>query len=1332
MISTSAISSSGGATKYLNEQNGQQSATGAAEYYGDVRSTWGGQAADIFRGENGQIVGQGEAVRSADMTKALDGYIRDGNGEDRRLGVERGGVWQHRCGRDLTFGAPKSLSIQSEVFGDKSVREIHERGVDAAMAYLERDAAVAHIRGQDVQTGNLLYTKHEHSNARPVGGIVDPQMHTHVAVANATFDAGSSRWYSLRDKEILDHRATADTVYKASMAADLVAAGHRLEFDGKGGWELAGYTAAQIDEFSSRQAQMNEFLAARGIDPATATDSQKNQAWEATRAAKDSPDSAAAQREQWQARANAVGAAMAKPDPALVREPTAADARAILTSALSHLTEREAAFSSRDLVKSTMTFAEGRARPAQIFEQIDKAISAGEVIVREDGKLTTREMVQAEQHMAQRLEAGQGQHIAIMSEREFTQALTDFEAKKGFSLSIEQRDAAKMILTGDDRFQGVQGLAGTGKTTMLELVREAAESKGWKVDGFSNGGEQASKMQAESGIATTTTASHLISGEKALADARLATAALRTYESSIDKWHPTWNELKQAAGRDDGLVSREFDRSGRVYYTEKLSGNTYTPDLYQRVSTVDSANLNHAGLTSTTYHVAENGEVFKQGGTLVSEAAGAIHKSIDAALAENRGLSGDVMRTVAGDVLHGSERWIPASLVESAIVYARAEAQTEALRGQAVAALSAQANAASGEPQKTLAIMDEASQSGQREFNRVIDASERSGAKAVFLGDHLQHQSVEAGRAFELAQPHMRMSEIGRDSIRRQADGSVAKEAVSNVLDGKHADAMRGLPTHEIRDAQRTVEEKYENRDMTDKSTREAMKLEMMEAKAQDNSAVIKELAKDYTALAPEARNDTIVITATNADKAEIVGAIRENLKEQGALADGKTITTLEKTDRTEAQMERAASFSKGETVQFGADYKRMGIDKGDIATVVSTDARANTVTAQTETGHQVTFRPDKTNASVYELREKEFAVGDRVRFTKNETDRETGFQARNGQTGTVEKFDGKSMSVKLDGGKSMEVNTDRYRHVDHAYASTSHASQGQSKGGSWMHHNTESGRHGDRETYVNVTRAKEDVRVYTADASKAAIQSGQRMDKEAATSPARTSAPAQSRPAEVGKPQDKSVEPARPQQTAHAGDQAQTKAADAAKSQDRSIEPARPQQPSQSRDPAQSKSADGTKSQDKSIEPTKPQQQPTQSRDPAQAKSADTAKTQDKSVEPAQSKSADGTKSPDKSIETTKPQQQPTQARDPAQTKPAEVGKPQDKSIEPARPQQPSQSRDPAQSKSADTAKAQDKSIEPAKSQQPAQARAQAQSKPAEVGKSQDKSTGSSRDTGR
>ncbi|EQD47249.1 TrwC protein, partial [mine drainage metagenome] len=232
----------------------------------------------------------------------------------------------------------------------------------------------------------------------------------------------------------------------------------------------------------------------------------------ATRADKNAPETRAAHADRWTAQAQALGIVPAQrthtDSVAAAGWDAAQVARDAVAQAAAHLGERESVFRGQDLHREAARFAAGRVAWTEIAAALADAERTGALIRGDDGRLTTAAALESERETARRLDAGRGDHAAVLTERQFTRALAKFEAAKGFALSPEQRGAAQMILTGSDRFQGVQGLAGTGKTTLLAFVRDAAESAGWRVVGHSNGAEQAATMQRESGIQTTTTAAH--------------------------------------------------------------------------------------------------------------------------------------------------------------------------------------------------------------------------------------------------------------------------------------------------------------------------------------------------------------------------------------------------------------------------------------------------------------------------------------------------------------------------------------------------------------------------------------------------------------------------------------------------------------------------------------------------------------------------------------------------------------------------------------------------------------------------------------------------------
>ena len=905
MISRSIISDASAAADYYTDE------AKAAEYYSGeaVPSAWTGKAAESM-GLQGKV--DNAALTAVLQGRAIEFDPATGEPRERQLGrIGKDGQAQHRAGYDFTISAPKSVSLEALVYGNPAALEAHRKATAAAIEYLEEHGAQSRINGEYVKTDGLAVATFEHVSSR----AKDPQLHTHALIANLTYLDGKA--YSLSSEKLFEHRSAADAIYHNTLSLELQRAGFEVQHDRAGHVEISSYSRADLEDFSKRKAEIDAALAERGVDRDGSSATSRMAAALSTRNTKDLPEIREAHLERWQAQAEAIGVKPAKQDPELAAQARAADpeaaAREAVSQAVAHLTEREAIFKSHDLNHQAARFCSGKASWAQLAAEIKAQTKSGE-LVRNGDLYTTRAAQDMERDSAERLRGGRGGHESVMSEPQFAAALATFEKQKGFALTAEQRAAASMILTGDDRFQGVQGLAGTGKTTMLEFVRQAAESKGWTVTGHSNGSEQASKLQAESGIASTTTARHLIDAEQAL------------------RGQPT---------------------SAQAPHTRELR------------------------------------------------------------------------------------------------------------------------------------IMDEASMAGQREFAKVLRTTEAAGARTVFLGDRLQHQSVAAGKAFEQAQAHMPTRELGESSMRRQRTEHM-KDAVKAVLDRRFDDAMKRIEVREVNPNQAALPP-----DATREQKREAARA--------DNAEVIKNLAGYVFAQSPEDRAKTIILTATNADRRAINGAIRTAMRDRKEIAgEDVTVQTLRQSDLTTQEAKRAQNYTAGQIVE--TSTKTQHHDKGELFEILKTDSRTNTLRVRASDGREQLIDPARIKIAAYEAEKNGFATGDRIKFTQNH--KIAGVAVRNGQFARIEAVGDKSMTLRIGAGdkaQRIEVSKSGALKAEHAYASTSPGAQGQEDNIALIHHNTAAGRHGDRETYVNLTRARYNAVLFTQNATLAGKQAGTQLNKTAA-----------------------------------------------------------------------------------------------------------------------------------------------------------------------------------------------------------------------------------------
>jgi GTPase SAR1 family protein len=173
--------------------------------------------------------------------------------------------------------------------------------------------------------------------------------------------------------------------------------------------------------------------------------------------------------------------------------------------------------------------------------------------------------------------------------------------------------------------------------------------------------------------------------------------------------------------------------------------------------------------------------------------------------------------------------------------------------------------------------------------------------------------------------------------------------------------------------------------------------------------------------------------------------------------------------------------------------------------TVISTDPRANQLTVEREDGQHVTYDPKRLHGiAAYREIARDFAEGDRLQFTVSKPDMEI----RNRDLGTVERIDGTNMTVRMDGDKArtLTFDTSEMRHFDHGYAVTSHSSQGLTTDRVLVNMDTKA--HPElintRFAYVSVSRASEDARVYTNDATTLADRLSTDISKASAVQVAR------------------------------------------------------------------------------------------------------------------------------------------------------------------------------------------------------------------------------------
>ena len=410
---------------------------------------------------------------------------------------------EHRAGWDATFSAPKSVSLTALVGGDDRVREAHRESVRIALDQLEHYTQ-ARIGGNHPPetTGKFVAAKFEHDTARPVDGYVAPQLHTHAVIFNLTERAdGETR--ALQERGLFQSQQFSTAIYQSELTYKLRQLGYEITTGRSGAPEIKGYTQEYLDASSPRSKQIREYLERTGRSGKEAAEIAAH----STRDRKEihSPrEVMAAHRKLAAAFGNqaeaVVRAALERSQDQEKPVNSFERVRESLTFSRDKNFEREAVVDERALIRDGLRRGMGEITHNQVRANLEARLASGEfrIVERSQGiparHLTTAQTIEAEHEILRRVREGQNDVEPIVS-RHHAIAIADQHTH----LNLTQRSVVEDVLSAPDRIQGIQGFAGSGKTTTLTAIRSAAEMQGYEVEGFAPTSRAARQLR-EAGI----------------------------------------------------------------------------------------------------------------------------------------------------------------------------------------------------------------------------------------------------------------------------------------------------------------------------------------------------------------------------------------------------------------------------------------------------------------------------------------------------------------------------------------------------------------------------------------------------------------------------------------------------------------------------------------------------------------------------------------------------------------------------------------------------------------------------------------------------------------
>jgi conjugative relaxase-like TrwC/TraI family protein len=486
MLSLAKVKSGAAAASYYE---------GVDDYYHQDRSP------SQWQGQGAETLGLSGEVKSDDFRNLLDGKLPNGSEIHNAAEGRRGGT-------DLTFSAPKSVSIQALIGEDNRLIDAHDNAVKKALVYAQTLASYRITEDGVTQiksSVNLIIATFRHDLSREA----DPQLHTHSVVINAT-QRPDGEWRALDQTEFYKQQKLLGAIYRSELALEVQRLGYQItttHVDGR--FELSHFNQQQIDGFSTRSQSIKNALSQFGKTRESATAKEKEMATLATRNAKGELNREVL-KESWLEKSNTLGINLHPilEIPILSKSVNSQVTKDAVAFSVAHNTERQSIVTEAQLVQTALEQGTGKISLADVKTEIQHQSKNG-TLIHEENLYTTEAAQQREKELLAVEFNGRNAVSPLINEQLARKALASTSLNKG------QREAVTLIATTQNRVAAINGVAGSGKTTMLSAVNKIVATKNYEAVGVAPSAVAAQEL-GKTGIQSQTIASFLNSEKSPL------------------------------------------------------------------------------------------------------------------------------------------------------------------------------------------------------------------------------------------------------------------------------------------------------------------------------------------------------------------------------------------------------------------------------------------------------------------------------------------------------------------------------------------------------------------------------------------------------------------------------------------------------------------------------------------------------------------------------------------------------------------------------------------------------------------------------------------------
>lgn len=469
----------------------------------------------VWYGEGAEAFGYRGPIEPSEFLAAYDGKSSDGLASL----VQEQAAKSRQPGWDITFSAPKSVSVLWMMLSDDQRRQLQSLLMHAsrsAVDYLDSNCLVTRRGkgGARIENGRGIYALCPHATSR----AQDPQLHVHALCFNMCLrDDGTTG--AIRSHDLYLHKMAAGAVFRAELAhllrTEMGLAIRQVDWS----FEVEGVPKALCQEFSKRRQQIEEIADREGWTSAAVL---SKLAIETRTSKQDVPLHDL--MPVWHKVAEAYGWSHAHAMKLVggTRQKAAENfeehRRAKIDQikqAIGTLSASEAYFSERELVRAAAEGGLALGLSAKEIIDVTKW-AVGHFQHRVDRAdsdywlYSTKENVASEKELLSRAISGARLKRHLVSEghvdraqRRVENSLSDRLGART-TLTGEQAKALRHVTLEPGDLKLVQGVAGSGKTQLLEAANLAWKASGYNVIGAALSGKAAMGLEDATGIRSYT------------------------------------------------------------------------------------------------------------------------------------------------------------------------------------------------------------------------------------------------------------------------------------------------------------------------------------------------------------------------------------------------------------------------------------------------------------------------------------------------------------------------------------------------------------------------------------------------------------------------------------------------------------------------------------------------------------------------------------------------------------------------------------------------------------------------------------------------------------